>query len=47
MGVKWCEVLSTAYNRCSIMLVQAHLGDITGLVPYHHNKMSITIKQIK
>lgn len=46
MHVKY-EVLSATYNKCSIMLVQAYLGDIAGLVPYHCNKMSITNKQVE
>lgn len=27
--------------------IQAHLGDMVGLVPEHHNKANIVIKQIE
>ena len=29
-----------------IRIIQADLGDIVGLVPDHHNKVNIAVKQI-
>ena len=29
-----------------IKIIQADLGDIVGLVPDHHNKVNIAVKQI-
>lgn len=33
-------------GRWDVIIIQVHLGDISGLVPDHHNKVTLKIKRV-
>ena len=43
---KGIQPVNSEGDQPGVFFVQADLGDIVGLVPDHHNKVNIAVKQI-